>query len=75
MGAVDEPIWKHDVVETWELADNCAKVTHRLFMRLTTQQQHPELQQRMYNANQYFLAAMKELEALEPCFPPEPRGS
>lgn len=71
MSAADEPIWKHDITETLELADNCAKMTHRLFMRLTVQQQHPTLQQGMYNANQYFLAAMKELESLVPVFPEE----
>lgn len=73
MSAVDEAIWKHDITETWELAENCAKVTHRLFTRLTVQQQHPALIQQMMEANQHFLAAMKALEALEPCFPPEPR--
>ena len=68
----NEPIWRHDINDQLELVTDCWKVTQILFQRLQFQNQHPDLQQKMYNSSAYLYGAMKELEALLPYFPPEP---
>lgn len=70
----NEPIWKHDINDQLELITDCWKVTNILFQRLQMQGQHPELQQKMFNAHNYLGWAIKELTELEPYFPPEPPG-